>query len=139
MKVNTELRRSNSIQRKQAHQLIEEKSDLETKLADREQQITKITDAIEKHEIKIQTEKSQASSEIAEVRQQNPLHEVVCIHCSLTVTEVCQLKRLHEVVCIQCLLTEVKQQNRLHEMVCIVLLLGNGKPLECFIRCIHHF
>ncbi|XP_062611381.1 RILP-like protein 1, partial [Saccostrea cucullata] len=59
VKVNADLRRSNSIQKKQAHTLLEEKSDLEAQLADKEQQITKITQMIQEQE-QIQTQQSTA-------------------------------------------------------------------------------
>lgn len=52
VKVNSDLRRSNSIQRKQSHTLLEEKSELEAQLADKEQQITKITSLVREQEEK---------------------------------------------------------------------------------------
>ncbi|XP_048733786.1 RILP-like protein 1 isoform X3 [Ostrea edulis] len=57
VKVNTDLRRSNSIQKKQAHTLLEEKSELEAQLTDKEQQITKITQFIKEKE-ETQTQKT---------------------------------------------------------------------------------
>ncbi|XP_061197201.1 RILP-like protein 1 isoform X2 [Saccostrea echinata] len=64
VKVNADLRRSNSIQKKQAHTLLEEKSELEAQLADKEQQITKITQMI-KEQDEIQTQQSTASPQPA--------------------------------------------------------------------------
>lgn len=52
VKVNTDLRRNNSIQRKQSHTLLEEKSELEAQLADKEQQINKITSLVREQEEK---------------------------------------------------------------------------------------
>ncbi|KAK3084923.1 hypothetical protein FSP39_021516 [Pinctada imbricata] len=74
VKVNTELRRNNSIQRKQNHHLIEEKSDLEARLADKEQQITKITELIEEQEKK--TEKVENVTAASNVMQSLPEDEV---------------------------------------------------------------
>lgn len=52
VKVNSDLRRNNSIQRKQSHTLLEEKSELEAQLADKEQQINKITSLVREQEEK---------------------------------------------------------------------------------------
>lgn len=56
VKVNTDLRRNNSIQRKQSHTLLEEKSELEAQLADKEQQINKITSLVREQEEKQATQ-----------------------------------------------------------------------------------
>lgn len=71
VKVNSDLRRSNSIQRKQSHTLLEEKSELEAQLADKEQQITKITSLVREQEEK------QAPQTTAAPRLPHPSLEVV--------------------------------------------------------------
>lgn len=71
VKVNSDLRRSNSIQRKQSHTLLEEKSELEAQLADKEQQITKITSLVREQEEK------QAPQTTASPRPPHPSLEVV--------------------------------------------------------------
>lgn len=71
VKVNSDLRRSNSIQRKQSHTLLEEKSELEAQLADKEQQITKITSLVREQEEK------QAPQTTAAPRPPHPSLEVV--------------------------------------------------------------
>lgn len=51
IKVNSELRRKNSTHKKQTRTLLEDKVDLETQLADKEQQITHITEVIKEQEL----------------------------------------------------------------------------------------
>lgn len=75
MKVNSDLRRSNSIQKKQAHTLLEEKSELEAQLTDKEQQIKKIT-----HMIKEQEERQTQNKETSPKPPPHPSLEVVRTH-----------------------------------------------------------
>ncbi|XP_078335996.1 RILP-like protein 1 isoform X1 [Crassostrea virginica] len=71
VKVNSDLRRSNSIQKKQAHTLLEEKSELEAQLTDKEQQIKKIT-----HMIKEQEERQTQNQETSPKPPPHPSLEV---------------------------------------------------------------
>ncbi|XP_021346307.1 RILP-like protein 1 isoform X2 [Mizuhopecten yessoensis] len=60
VKVNSELRRKNNTHKKQTRTLLEEKVDLETQLADKEQQISHINEAIKEQEA-IEEEKKASS------------------------------------------------------------------------------
>ena len=72
--MNTELRKKNQTHKKQARTLLEEKSDLEAQLVDKEQQIHQIQDIMRDQE-------SQEDDKLVTPTQEkpNPLTEVVSL------------------------------------------------------------
>ena len=72
--MNTELRKKNHTQKKQAHILLEEKSDLEAQLVDKEQQINHIQDIMRDQESQ-EDDKSVTPTQ----EKPNPLTEVVSL------------------------------------------------------------
>lgn len=78
VKVNTELRKKNQTHKKQSRTLLEEKSELEAQLVDKEHQIKQIQELMKEQESQDGEDKVSTPTQ----EKQNPLNEVVsrCIN-----------------------------------------------------------